>query len=117
MRFTAPAYPRPYNHAPCPHRSTFNERENAGELIQRLDSVLRGIECEVIIVDDDFPTAPQTRCASWRGPRRPVRFAELPCEFRPRRRGESKLDLLVGLEYLQLLVHKRFGDILPPRPP
>ena len=47
--------------------------------------------------------------------RRPVRIGELPYEFRPRLHGESKLDVLVGLEYLQLLADKLAGDVIPPR--
>lgn len=46
---------------------------------------------------------------------RPVRFAEVPYRFRPRLHGESKLDVLVGLEYLLLLVDKKVGTFLPPR--
>lgn len=47
--------------------------------------------------------------------RRPLRVAELPYHFRPRLHGESKLDLLVGIEYLHLLADKLFGDFVPPR--
>jgi dolichol-phosphate mannosyltransferase len=47
--------------------------------------------------------------------RRPVRFGEVPYTFRNRLRGESKLDILVGLEYLQLLLDKLIGDFIPPR--
>jgi dolichol-phosphate mannosyltransferase len=47
--------------------------------------------------------------------RRPVRFAELPYHFRRRVHGESKLDVLVGLEYLELLVDKLAGDFIPTR--
>lgn len=47
--------------------------------------------------------------------KRPVRFAELPYHFRPRLHGDSKLDILVGLEYLGLLVDKLIGDWIPPR--
>lgn len=46
---------------------------------------------------------------------RPVRFAEVPYVFRNRTRGESKLDILVGLEYLQLLLDKFVGRWVPPR--
>lgn len=34
---------------------TFNERENVGEVVKRLDACLRGIHWEVIFVDDDSP--------------------------------------------------------------
>lgn len=47
--------------------------------------------------------------------KRPVRVAELPYHFRPRLHGESKLDVLVGIEYLHLLADKLFGDLVPPR--
>ena len=46
---------------------------------------------------------------------RPVRFAEVPYTFRKRIHGTSKLDILVGLEYLQLLLDKAVGDFIPPR--
>jgi len=46
---------------------------------------------------------------------RPVRFAEVPYRFRDRLHGESKLDVLAGLEYLLLLVDKRFRGLVPPR--
>jgi len=36
----------------------------------------------------------------------PVRFAEVPYVFRPRLHGKSKLDILVALEYLELLADK-----------
>jgi dolichol-phosphate mannosyltransferase len=46
---------------------------------------------------------------------RPVRFGEVPYTFRKRIYGTSKLDILVGLEYLQLLLDKAVGDLIPPR--
>jgi len=46
---------------------------------------------------------------------RPVRFAEVPYTFRQRTRGTSKLDILVGIEYLQLLLDKTIGNLIPPR--
>jgi len=42
-----------------------------------------------------------------------LRVKELPYVFRPREHGESKLDVLVGLEYLALLVEKSVGRFLP----
>lgn len=45
--------------------------------------------------------------------RRPVRIAEVPYVFRPRVHGQSKLDILVGLEYLELLADKMVGDFVP----
>jgi dolichol-phosphate mannosyltransferase len=47
--------------------------------------------------------------------RRPVRFGEVPYTFRKRIHGTSKLDILVGLEYLQLLLDKAVGGLIPPR--
>jgi len=46
---------------------------------------------------------------------RPVRIGEVPYTFRQRIHGSSKLDILVGLEYLQLLLDKLVGDVLPVR--
>jgi|GEM_PF-1583302 len=46
---------------------------------------------------------------------RPVRIAEVPYTFRVRQRGESKLDILVGVEYLELLVDKLVGNLIPPQ--
>jgi dolichol-phosphate mannosyltransferase len=46
---------------------------------------------------------------------RPLAFKELPYQFRPRRHGESKLDTLVAWEYLQLLLDKLIGHIVPVR--
>ena len=45
--------------------------------------------------------------------RRPVRFAEVPYVFRPRLHGTSKLDIVVGIEYLELLADKLVGDFVP----
>ena len=44
---------------------------------------------------------------------RPVRLHEIGYTFGIRRHGESKLDLVVGIEYLSLIVNKRLGGILP----
>jgi len=46
---------------------------------------------------------------------RPVRVGEVPYRFGQRVHGESKLDILVGIEYLQLLLDKVAGDVIPPR--
>ncbi len=46
---------------------------------------------------------------------RPVRFAELPYVFQQRRRGASKLDVNVVMEYLYLLFDKLIGGWLPVR--
>jgi dolichol-phosphate mannosyltransferase len=46
---------------------------------------------------------------------RPVRCAEVAYRFRPRRHGESKLDIQIELEYLYLLLDKTLGNIVPTR--
>lgn len=46
---------------------------------------------------------------------RPLAFAELPFQFRCRVNGESKLDMLVGWQYLTLLLDKLIGHIIPVR--
>ena len=46
---------------------------------------------------------------------RPLAFAELPYQFRLRQHGESKLDTLVAWEYLQLLLDKLVGHVVPVR--
>lgn len=48
--------------------------------------------------------------ASARGP---VKIGEIGYRFRNRMHGESKLDVLVGLEYLELLLHKLTGGRIP----
>ena len=45
----------------------------------------------------------------------PLRFRELPYEFRARLHGESKLDTLTVWEYLVLLADKLFGRFIPVR--
>jgi len=45
---------------------------------------------------------------------RPVKLGEVPYRFRTRLYGESKLDVLVAVEYLQLLLDKSIGDFIPP---
>jgi len=44
---------------------------------------------------------------------RPLKIREFAYEFRSRQHGESKLDLIVGFEYLYLLVDKTLGKLLP----
>ena len=44
---------------------------------------------------------------------RPVRLGEVGYTFRARRHGESKLDVVVGIEYLFLVVNKLLGGIIP----
>ena len=45
----------------------------------------------------------------------PLRVADVPFTFRQRQHGESKLDGQVLWEYLELLLDKTFGHILPVR--
>ena len=45
----------------------------------------------------------------------PLRFKELPYEFRPRHAGESKLDSQVAWEFGLLLLDKLIGHIIPVR--
>jgi dolichol-phosphate mannosyltransferase len=47
--------------------------------------------------------------------RRPVKLAEVPYTFRQREAGDSKLDLMVGFEYLYLVLDKLTGGLIPPR--
>jgi dolichol-phosphate mannosyltransferase len=47
--------------------------------------------------------------------RTPVRFGEVGYRFRARQYGESKLDVVVGLEYLFLILNRRVGGIVPLR--
>ena len=46
---------------------------------------------------------------------RPVVLREVPYRFRNREHGESKLDTLVLVEYLQLVADKMIGQWIPPR--
>lgn len=46
--------------------------------------------------------------------RRPVRVGEVGYQFRSRAHGASKLDIVVELEYLELLVDKLSGGWIPP---
>ncbi len=46
--------------------------------------------------------------------RRPPKIAEIPYTFGSRMHGESKLDVLVGIEYFQLLLDKVVGNVIPP---
>jgi dolichol-phosphate mannosyltransferase len=47
--------------------------------------------------------------------RTPLRFRELPFQFRDRVHGSSKLDFLVAWEYLMLVADKLFGRYVPVR--
>jgi dolichol-phosphate mannosyltransferase len=46
---------------------------------------------------------------------RPLRLKELPYEFRERKRGESKLDVLAAWEFIMLIADKLIGHIVPVR--
>ena len=46
---------------------------------------------------------------------RPLKFAELPYEFRTRKAGESKLDTQAAWDYVMLLIDKLIGHIIPVR--
>lgn len=46
---------------------------------------------------------------------RPLNIREVSYTFRPREHGESKLDIIVGLEFLLLLAEKMFGHLIPIR--
>jgi dolichol-phosphate mannosyltransferase len=46
---------------------------------------------------------------------RPLRFRELPYEFRERQHGESKLDTRVAWEYMMLIADKLIGHVVPVR--
>ena len=44
-----------------------------------------------------------------------LRIAEIPYHFQPRQYGESKLDVVEGLAYLELLLDKLLGGVAPAR--
>jgi dolichol-phosphate mannosyltransferase len=44
-----------------------------------------------------------------------LHIAEIPYHFRPRGHGESKLDVVEGLAYLELLLDKALGGMIPAR--
>jgi dolichol-phosphate mannosyltransferase len=45
----------------------------------------------------------------------PLRFSEIPFEFRSRQSGQTKLDGIVALDFLTLLLQKRIGSFVPAR--
>jgi len=47
--------------------------------------------------------------------RRPLKYGEVPMHFRERHSGQSKLDILVMLEFAILLADKTFGRFVPVR--
>lgn len=63
---------------------TFNERDNVGPLIQRLETVLEGTDWEVVFVDDDSPDGTASRVREVAQTNRRVR-----CLQRLQRRGLS----------------------------
>lgn len=63
---------------------------------------LSGIGFKILV--DLFASAP-----------RPLRFLELPYEFRQRHAGESKLDNQAVWDYLMLIADKKVGHVLPVR--
>ena len=72
---------------------------------QAFDEVVRNLSQQGFkILLDLFASAP-----------RPLRFSELPYQFRSRTHGESKLDSMVAWEYGMLLADKLFGQLIPPR--
>jgi len=72
---------------------------------QAFDGAVRNLSQQGFkILLDLFASAPQ-----------PLRFAEVPYQFRSRIYGESKLDSMVVWEYGMLLADKLFGRFIPPR--
>jgi len=70
-----------------------------------LDEVVRNLSCVGFKILVDLLASS----------RRPVRIEEVGYTFRSRLHGESKLDLLVGFEYLELLLDKLIGEWIPVR--
>ncbi len=70
------------------------------DVFRRLAPNLSGVGFKILL--DIFITAPE-----------PLRFAELPYQFRARAAGTSKLDAKVVLEFLELLIDKALGHVVP----
>jgi len=70
------------------------------EMLRRLAPQLSGIGFKILL--DLFITAPSV-----------IRFAELPYRFRARSLGTSKMDAKVALEFVELLLDKAVGHIVP----
>jgi dolichol-phosphate mannosyltransferase len=68
------------------------------DVLRRLAPNLSGIDFKILL---DI-TAPG-----------PLRFVELPCRFRARSLGTSKMDSKVVLEFLELLIDKAVGHVVP----
>lgn len=70
-----------------------------------LDEVVHSLSCKGFkILLDIFASS-----------ERPLQYAEVPMHFRERHSGESKLDVLVMLEFVMLLADKTFGRFVPVR--
>ncbi|MCF7978286.1 MAG: glycosyltransferase family 2 protein [Chromatiaceae bacterium] len=72
------------------------------EVLQECMRELSGVGYKILL--DLFATYP-----------RPLRFLELPYQFRARQSGESKLDEAVLWEYLLMLIQKWVGPMIPAR--
>jgi dolichol-phosphate mannosyltransferase len=70
-----------------------------------LDEVVRNLSCVGFKILVDLLASSK----------RPVRIQEVGYTFRNRLHGHSKLDLVVGLEYLELLLDKLVGEWIPVR--
>jgi dolichol-phosphate mannosyltransferase len=70
-----------------------------------LDEVVRNLSCVSFKILVDLLASSK----------RPVRIQEVGYTFRNRLHGQSKLDLVVGLEYLELLLDKLVGEWIPVR--
>ena len=70
------------------------------ELVRGLAASLSGIGFKILL--DIFLTA-----------RKPLRFVELPYQFRSRSHGTSKMDAKIVLELLELLIDKAVGRVVP----
>src|SRR5215472_10225807 len=69
------------------------------------DAAVRGLSAQGYkLLVDIFASSPS-----------PLAFKELAFTFRPRLYGESKLDTLIALEYLQLILDKLIGRVIPVR--
>ena len=72
------------------------------EAMERSAHKLSGIGFKILV--DLFASSP-----------RPLKFTELPYEFRTRKAGESKLDTQAAWDYVMLLLDKLIGHIIPVR--
>jgi dolichol-phosphate mannosyltransferase len=72
------------------------------EAMERSVRKLSGIGFKILV--DLFVSSP-----------RPLRFTEVPYEFRTRKAGESKLDTQAAWDYIMLLLDKLIGHVIPVR--